>query len=107
MALGYNPPPGTYSIVVKSKSNPEWGGLDKPFTLVKRKVPKLKPGFSVVNMEYTVPIKRTFIKGPNGRIGNYTEIVNWMITRIRLSIPVPHIPLLSPLIPSMGLNRER
>ena len=77
-ALGYNPPPGKYQILVKSKSNPHWPGLSTDFDLLKRKPPKLKPGFSVVNLEYTVPVNTRKIIGPSGKLGNYEEMANWV-----------------------------
>ena len=76
-ALGYNPPPGTYKIVVKSRSNPNWKGTSASFKLTRRKVPKLKKGFSVVNLEHTIPLNTTRVKGPNGW-GGYEEIANWV-----------------------------
>ena len=76
-ALGYNPPPGPYQIVVKSRSNPDWKGVSANFRLLRRKVPKLKEGFSVVNMEYTVPLKNISVKGLKGW-GHYREIANWV-----------------------------
>lgn len=76
--LGYNPPPGKYTLQVKSVSNPEWDGLMKPFTLMRRTVPEIKPGFSVVTMEYTVPLTSTKVRVPDGTIGDASRIADWV-----------------------------
>ncbi|HMB00341.1 MAG TPA: hypothetical protein VKS21_05075 [Spirochaetota bacterium] len=77
IALGYNPSPGTYKVVVKSRSVPQWEGLVKKFTLLRRKVPVLKKGFAVVNMERTSSFAKIKIKGPYGDIGGYEKIGSW------------------------------
>ena len=77
-AMGYNPSPGEYKVVIKSKSNPDWKGTTATFKLMRREVPQLKKGFSVVNLEYTIPLHNIRIKGPKGNIGNYKEIANWV-----------------------------
>ena len=77
-AMGYNPPPGQYQIVVKSRKTPNWKGVSADFRLVRRSVPKLKKGFSVVNMEYTIPLKTIKVKSPRGYLGDYKEIANWV-----------------------------
>ena len=77
-ALGYNVSPGKYYIIVKSKSNPQWKGIVNSFQIIRRNVPKLNPGFSVVNMEHTIPLKRTPVISTKGNFGDYKEIVNWL-----------------------------
>ncbi len=76
-ALGYNPSPGEYVINVKSKSNPEWEGIKKPFQLLKRKVPPLQKGFSVVNWEYNGSLKFN-IRGPYGNRGGAEQLIEWL-----------------------------
>ncbi len=78
VCLGYNPPPGVYRLMVKSRSNPKWEGVSENFTLLNRRVPPLQKGFSVVNFEYTVPVKNMEVLGPTGKTGNYSELANWM-----------------------------
>lgn len=77
-ALGYNPSPGKYKIVVKSKSDPNWEGMEEEFELVWRTVPKSQKGFSIVNMEYTVPFKYLNFLGPDGKVGKYHNLAEWM-----------------------------
>ncbi len=77
-AMGYNPPPGNYQIVVKSRKIPDWKGVSADFQLVRRTVPKLKKGFSIVNMEYTIPLKSIKVRGHKGNLGDYKEIANWV-----------------------------
>ena len=77
-AMGYNPPPGRYNILVKSKTNPEWKGIQASFRLIRRSVPKLPRGFSVVTMEHTVPLVKTSIRGPNAEKGGFEKIVEWV-----------------------------
>ena len=78
IAMGYSPSPGQYTILVRSKSNPKWKGIKKTFSMRRRKVPPLKKGFSVVNLEYTIPLTKTLIQGPNGKIGRYDTLVEWL-----------------------------
>ena len=77
-ALGYNPPPGKYTIIVKSKSNPDWKGVSTSFNLLKRQVPEIPKGFSIVNMEYTVFLKNIKVQGIDGKLGNYKNIAKWV-----------------------------
>ncbi len=76
--LGYNPPAGAFQILVKSKSNPNWAGISQKFTLIHRKVPSIQKGLSIVNWEYTTPIKNTEILGPNGEMGDWHNIPEWL-----------------------------
>ncbi|MBL8994794.1 MAG: hypothetical protein JNM63_15715, partial [Spirochaetia bacterium] len=78
VCLGYNPPAGTYRVLIKSKSNPKWEGVAETFMLLNRRVPPLQKGFSVVNMEYTVPLRNAEVLGPSGKMGNYHELGNWL-----------------------------
>lgn len=78
LSLGYNPPAGVYQVLVRSKANPQWAGVSEKFSLVYRKVPPLQKGFSVVNWEYTVPIRRTDIIAPSGRTGDWKTIAEWL-----------------------------
>ncbi|HBE04286.1 MAG TPA: hypothetical protein DC049_17690 [Spirochaetia bacterium] len=76
-APGYNPPLGNYTILVKSKSNPDWPGLAAAFQIIAREVPAIPKGFSVVNMEWTVPVNGYTVPGVDGSSGNFENIIEW------------------------------
>ena len=78
IAMGYAPSPGEYTLLVKSLSNPSWSGIKKRFRILRRKVPPLKKGFSVVNLEYTTPLNKVSLKGPYGKVGGYEKLVDWV-----------------------------
>lgn len=78
MAMGFAPSTGTYNVVIKSKSLPNWEGLVTSFKLVKRKIPPLQKGFSVVNFEYAGNAERIKIVGPYGEKKNYQGIIDWV-----------------------------
>ncbi len=76
-ALGYNPSPGEYVVSVTSKSNPDWPGIKKSFQLIKRKVPPLQKGFSVVNWEYNGPLNFKII-APDNQKGGAENLIKWL-----------------------------
>ncbi len=76
-ALGYNPPPGTYVIKITSKKNPDWAGIEKPFVLLKRAVPPLQKGFSVVNWEYNGSLNFQ-ITAPDRTRGGAENLIKWL-----------------------------
>lgn len=78
VSLGYNPPAGTYQVLVRSKSHPDWPGVSDVFRMVHRRVPAAPKGFSVVNWEYTVPIRNTPIQGPDGKTGDWRMVADWL-----------------------------
>ncbi|MFC1503903.1 hypothetical protein ACFL6D_00645 [Spirochaetota bacterium] len=77
-AMGYNPPAGKYTVLIKSESNEKWEGLKKKFFVIKRDVPSVQKGFSVVNMEWPICVKRFNIVNPDGVMGGYENIINWI-----------------------------
>lgn len=77
-ALGYNPPPGIYTIEVRSISQPDWPGISTTFELYKRRVPSFGRSMSIVNMEYTAPLGDKKIRTPTGEMSNYKAIADWI-----------------------------
>ena len=76
--LGYNPRPVIHLVHITSKSNPQWKGLLSSFEIVRRKVPRLQPGFSVVNLEYVKPLANQKVRGPMEQMGGYENLVEWV-----------------------------
>ena len=77
-ALGYAPSPGVYRVLVKSKAHPDWIGLSREFYLLRRSPKPLPKGFSIVNLEYTIPLNNVSIKNPSGSYEKYDAIVKWI-----------------------------
>ncbi len=77
-AMGYNPPSGDYEIVIKSTSHPEWKGISQPFKILRRTHIALDKGFSVVNWEYGVNIKKFKFTGPDHSQGGVEKLAEWL-----------------------------
>lgn len=78
LSLGYNPRATAYWVVVRSRSNPDWQGIAKRFDIVHSKLPSAKAGFSVVNMEYVVPLDTAKVIAPDKKDKGYRGIVDWI-----------------------------
>lgn len=76
--MGYRPVPGVYNLLVKSKSHKDWEGVETTFKVLRRKVPQVDKGFSVMTMEYTAPLNERNIIGPDGTMGKYEKIADWL-----------------------------
>ncbi|BBM89674.1 hypothetical protein COTS27_01381 [Spirochaetota bacterium] len=75
---GYNPSPGVYHVVIRSKADPDWKGLEKSFVLKRRKVPSIPKGFGIVNLEYTTFLGSKQIIRPSGTYGDYRALIEWI-----------------------------
>ncbi len=75
---GYSPSPGVYHVVVRSQNYPEWEGIEKSFVMKRRPVRPLPKGFGVVNLEYTTPLGKKTVIRPNGRLGDYNALIEWV-----------------------------